>query len=100
MAAKKLVTYVNVDGQVYGPDDDVPADIAKEITNPKAWGEGSTDAAGTAASDGPPPRSGKGSGIDAWTAYAASFDPPVEVADDASRDDVIAAIEAAGHPVE
>jgi hypothetical protein len=50
--------------------------------------------------DGPPPRAGAGSGTDAWKAYAASFDPPVEVAEDAKRDDVIAAIEAAGHPVE
>jgi hypothetical protein len=34
---KKLARYVNVDGATYGPDDDVPADIAEQITNPKAW---------------------------------------------------------------
>lgn len=39
MAAKKLATYVHVNGEVYGPDDDVPAAVAKQITNPKAWGE-------------------------------------------------------------
>lgn len=37
MAARKLRTYVHVDGQVYGPDDDVPAEVAKRIENPKAW---------------------------------------------------------------
>lgn len=37
MAARKLRTYVHVDGQVYGPDSDVPAEVAKRITNPKAW---------------------------------------------------------------
>lgn len=37
MAAKKLRTYVHVDGQAYGPNDDVPAEVAKRIENPKAW---------------------------------------------------------------
>ena len=44
--------------------------------------------------DGPPPRTGRGSGKDAWVAYAAAND--VTVADDASRDDIIAALDAAG----
>lgn len=39
MASKKLAAYVHVNDEVYGPDDDVPADVAKQITNPKAWGE-------------------------------------------------------------
>jgi hypothetical protein len=71
-AAKKLVTYVHVDGQVYGPNDDVPADVAKQITNPKAWGgevpEDSVEAR-TAASVDPsnpaltsPPSSGNSGG--------------------------------------
>lgn len=37
MAGKKLATFVHVDGQAYGPEDDVPADVAKKIENPKAW---------------------------------------------------------------
>lgn len=37
MATKKLATYVHVDGQEYGPDSDVPADVAKKITNPDVW---------------------------------------------------------------
>ncbi len=43
MAGRKLVTYVHVDGQVYGPDSDVPADVAKRITNPKAWSDDAED---------------------------------------------------------
>lgn len=37
MAGKKLAAYVHVEGQAYGPEDDVPADVAKKIGNPKAW---------------------------------------------------------------
>lgn len=46
----------------------------------------------------PPPKGGKGSGDDAWRTYAKAVD--VEVPDDASRDAVIAAVEAAGKPTE
>lgn len=35
--ADKLAGFVHVNGQVYGPDDEVPAEVAKQITNPKAW---------------------------------------------------------------
>lgn len=37
MAARKLASFVHVDGVAYGPDDDVPVDVAKQITNPSAW---------------------------------------------------------------
>lgn len=36
---KKLAAYVYVDGALYGPASDVPADVAKRIDNPKAWGK-------------------------------------------------------------
>ena len=36
--ANTLVTYVHIAGAVYGPGDKVPADVAKRITNPAAWG--------------------------------------------------------------
>jgi len=48
--------------------------------------------------DGPPPKGGAGSGAPAWRKYAASKN--VEVAEDASREDVVAALEAAGVPTE
>ena len=44
------------------------------------------------AESGEPPRGGPGSGIDAWTAYAESLG--VEVTDDMTRDDIVAAVDA------
>jgi len=35
--SRKLRLWVEVDGTWYGPDDDVPADVAEKITNPKVW---------------------------------------------------------------
>lgn len=46
----------------------------------------------------PPPKAGQGSSAEAWRNYAVGLG--VEVADDAPRDDVIAALEAAGKPTE
>lgn len=37
MANKKLARHVTVAGKTYGPGDDVPAEIAEQIRNPKAW---------------------------------------------------------------
>lgn len=51
-----------------------------------------------AQADGPPPKGGAGSGAPAWREYAAS--KGVEVAEDASREDVIAALTDAGIPTE
>lgn len=45
-----------------------------------------------------PPQSGKGSGRDAWAAYAAQHD--MTVADDDGRDEIIDACRAADVPVE
>ena len=52
-ASKGLAGYVHVGGQVYGPEDRVPADVANAITNPKAWAAGSTPEADDAASGEP-----------------------------------------------
>lgn len=42
--AKKLKTYVYVNGEVYGPDSDVPAEVAEQITAPGVWvGESADD---------------------------------------------------------
>lgn len=35
--SKKLATYVHVDGVEYGPDSEVPAEVAKKITNDDVW---------------------------------------------------------------
>ncbi len=101
MSAGKLATFVHVNGSVYGPDDDVPADVAALISNPKAWAEqpaGAQQKAGAGSESEIPPKGGAGSGAEHWRAYAAKVD--VEIADDASREDVIAALEAAGKPTE
>jgi hypothetical protein len=47
---------------------------------------------------GPPPRAGKGSGVEPWAAYAAS--QGVEVEDGAGRDEIVAACEDAGVAVD
>lgn len=52
---------------------------------------------GAAESEGPPPQSGAGSGKEAWAQYAARRS--VSVSEDAGRDDIIAAVKKAGHPV-
>lgn len=92
-----------------------PGWAAELITNPSAWSETEPEpaAAAVTAPDAPaappvadaqakqpamPPRSGKGSGLVAWAEYARNLG--VEVEDDANRDDVIAALELAGHPTE
>lgn len=54
--------------------------------------------AGGGDSDGPPPKSGRGSGVGAWSDYAA--EQGVTVDDDATRDDIIEALEAAGKRTE
>lgn len=35
--ARRLNTYVHVDGVAYGPDDKVPAAVAKKILAPDVW---------------------------------------------------------------
>ncbi|MFE2747319.1 hypothetical protein ACFXKX_23825 [Streptomyces scopuliridis] len=96
---KRLIAYVHVGGVAYGPNDDVPPAVAKRIGD-HAWTDVAEvediedDAAGGSPESDPPPRSGRGSGVEAWRTFAAQHD--VEVAADASREDIIAACETAG----
>jgi hypothetical protein len=89
----------------------VPAWAAERITNPDVWArEGSdvgevdadldqaeddtgTDTAPGVAADDEPPRTGKGSGKDHWAEYAQRIG--VDVDQDASKADIIAAVDAA-----
>lgn len=106
---RRLAKFVHVDGQQFRPGDVPPPEVACRITNPKCW-EGDPDPAEsveqptqaeTPAAEAvqekqdpePPPRAGKGSGHDAWAAYAAA--KGVEVPEGAGRDEIIAAVEAA-----
>lgn len=93
----KLNVWVHVGDKRYGPDDDVPQDVADQITNPDVWAErgpGASDAAPAVRDGAPvrPPTHGAGSGRDAWVAYAVTKD--VEVSDDMTRDDIVAAVDA------
>lgn len=104
--SKQLAAHVHVRdlqgrNRVFGPGDGVPAWAVKQITNPKAWGEGGVEQSSAAAAPTPtgtgatpPPRSGKGSGVEAWREFADR--KGVGTDDEMSRDDVIAACEAAG----
>ena len=91
----KLIGNVFVDNAWFGPAhgnaDDVPAEVARQIVNPKAWDGGEVPTAETADGD-EPPRSGKGSGTDTWRAYAAGLG--IEVTADDNRDDIVALVDA------
>lgn len=109
---RRLRSYVHIGGAVYGPGDEVPAAVAERIgehawedsggevrgedgpetvgfTDPGAAGSSTPTGAGEA-----PPRSGRGSGVEAWRAYAEQND--LDVSADAGREDIIAAAETAG----
>lgn len=82
----------------FGPGDVVPGWVAARITNPDVWTDDPGDDAAVAdepadggGHDGPPPRAGKGARVEAWHAYAASIG--VDVPDDATRDEIIAAVD-------
>ena len=49
MATKKLARVVYVDGKAYGPgaEEDVPAEVLKQITNPLAFQAEAEDAEGS-----------------------------------------------------
>ncbi|MBW3663568.1 MAG: hypothetical protein KY469_10755 [Actinobacteria bacterium] len=108
MSAKKLKTDVHVaneagETQVFKAGTTPPPEVANRITNPNAWEEGDTsaqdatdDAGGEAPAlpDDAPPRAGKGSGTEEWRAYATEKFG-LELAEDASRDDIIEAVSAA-----
>lgn len=66
-------------------------DEADEQEGPSDPGSDSDDG------EGPPPQSGPGSGKAVWEQYAAKQD--VSVPEDATRDDIIAAVKKAGKPV-
>jgi hypothetical protein len=107
MSGRRLNTFVHVGGVAYGPGTDVPPEVAEKI-GAHAWepdeddqGEGEGAQIGVedptttqSPGDEPPARSGRGSGIDAWRKFAEQNG--VEYDTDASRDEIIAACEAAG----
>ncbi len=107
---------IGADGRAvhFTPGDPVPAWAEAQLTNPKLWGgssasppapaaallpgpqdpAGAGEGSGTAKAPAAPPRSGPGSGTAAWAEFAAAAG--VETGEKASREDLIAACEAAG----
>jgi hypothetical protein len=93
--AHRLNTRVYVDGSWYGPDVDVPAEVADLITNPDVWAEGGPTepkAEAPAAKVKEPPRGGPGSSADAWRSFMVA--QGYEVPDDASAKDMQSAWDA------
>lgn len=95
---RRLRAHVHVAGKVYGPGDQVPAKVAKLIGE-HAWEEDADTAAAGQSPQGPetveePPRSGRGSGVDAWRAFAEA--KGVGLDDGMDRDAIVAACEQAG----
>ncbi|MFD9212088.1 hypothetical protein ACFVY9_03010 [Streptomyces sp. NPDC059544] len=111
--ARRLNAFVTVDGEWYGPDSEVPAEVASRI-GAHAWEDGdqgdgepaevgfddpsaqqSPTPTGAGGSSGEaPPRAGRGSGIEAWRTFAEQNG--VGTDSDMTRDEIIAACEAAG----
>lgn len=85
--------------QSFMPGDEVPEWAAKLITNPSVIAVDDAEGEPSGSSDAPPPRYGKGSGQKVWAAYATAHG--VEgVDEDTARDEIIAACEDAGVPVD
>ncbi|MEU2740224.1 hypothetical protein ABZ656_33925 [Streptomyces sp. NPDC007095] len=94
---RRLIAYVHVDGVAYGPDSKVPAAVAKQIGD-HAWTDADQDDDGgeqqTGGASEAPPRSGRGSGRDAWVAFAEQHD--LDVGEDRTREQIIADLEERG----
>ncbi|MEU0992002.1 hypothetical protein [Streptomyces sp. NPDC005953] len=100
MSERRLIAYVHVDGVAYGPDDEIPAAVAKMIGD-HAWADGSEASVDegqgkTSDTTSPPPRTGRGSGAEAWREFAARHvDADLDVSG-WSKEQVISVLEEAG----
>lgn len=96
---RKLARNIQVDGTWYKPGDTPPPEVAERILNPKAWAnaeDGPAVESPFQVADGPlmePPRTGSGSGLEVWKAYAEQ--EKLTVPEGAKRDDIIAIVDAA-----
>lgn len=117
--SRKLAATVHLDGEVYEAGTKVPADIAKRIDNPKAWGETPAPSGGAAKSKGgkatketkateepagdsdqlKPPSKVSGSAVK-WRDYAlaavAAAGANIDIPEGSKRGDIIEALDGAG----
>jgi hypothetical protein len=122
VAVLNTTVHVHVDGKsvAYGPDVEIPADIARLILNPKVWvgglpgvepsegesdpdkGEGESEETVPVEKLPIPPKGGSKATTEAWAAYAkqeiAARELSIDIPADASRKDIIEALEAAEIP--
>lgn len=87
-AAKQMGAHMFENGEHPFPDSNYPGKEEADSTNVDPEREPGAI----------PPKSGKGSGRDNWAAYANDVD--VDIPAEATRDEIIAAIETAGKPTE
>jgi hypothetical protein len=89
----RLVKNVAVDGTWYGPAhgnaDQVPAEVAEQITNPAAWEEADLELKDTF--DGPMPRPSRSDSKARWVDFAVSQGEDRDEADAMSKADLVAA---------
>ena len=95
--ARKLNTWVHVGERRYGPGDDVPDDVASQISNPDVWADEVPDPAEqtqnlVADVDDPTGRPRGNASRDTWADYACGRG--VDVSDDMDRSAIIAAVDA------
>lgn len=83
----------------FGPGDSAPTWALPQLTNPKVWEDGEVPS-DDSTDDGPPPKGGPGSGVDKWVAYAEANGVALTDDQKKSREDVIAALDAADVPTE
>lgn len=81
--ARQLSATVILDGVSYPKGSAPHREVADRITNQRAWTETPTATE--------PPRSGPGSGVEAWRTYATSRG--IDVPEDATRDDIVTLVE-------
>ncbi|UWD83653.1 hypothetical protein NY057_05255 [Curtobacterium flaccumfaciens] len=91
-----LVSHVHVRDEhgkshVFGPKSEVPEWAQRLITNPVAWDGEAPSFEDDEIDEDEPARSGRGSSLPVWQAYAKSLE--IEFPDDADRNAIIALVD-------
>jgi len=82
---RRLNTYVHIDGTAYGPDSDVPDEVAERITAPGVWDD-QAEEPDPAPHDRPSDRASKA----AWVEFAVAQGVDPDEAEALNRDELAA----------